>query len=225
MGKPVILHILERCRKINLCDNVILATTDRPIDDRLRKIAIRTGINVFRGNTSDVLDRYYQCARAFNLTNIVRVTGDCPLLDIDISSMIIDTYLNSDCEYVRTGLTYPDGVSTEVFSFKSLHKVWTNATLRSEREHVTPYFWKNQHKFRILSVESKTDLSNVRLTMDYPEDYVFIKKIYERLYHANNSFGLNMILDLLKTDNSLMSLMPKSLRYEGYYKSLKEDSS
>lgn len=225
VGKPVIFHVIERCKRIKHCDKVILATTVRKIDDSLADIARECGIEIFRGSTLDVLDRYYQCAGTFGLGNIVRITGDCPVIDISISNKVIDTFLKSNYDFVRTGLTYPDGVNTEVFSFDNLDRAWNGARLQSEREHVTPYFWKNPSKFKILSIESNFNLSHMNFALDYPEDLVFIQKLYGELYYSCKYFGLEMILTLLRKNNKLMSSMPKSKRYEGYYKSIRHDDS
>lgn len=223
MGHPVIFHVVERCKQIQGCNKVILATTDRNIDDTLAGLVRHSGIEVYRGNTHDVLDRYYQCAVAYGLSNIVRITGDCPLVDGTISSKIVDTFLKSNYDYVRTGSTFPDGLSTEVFSFENLERNWKQAKLRSEREHVTPYFWKNPDKFKVYSLEMDTNLSHMRLTLDYEDDLIFIRKVFQNLYRTNKYFGLANVLQLLEENRNLLQIMPKSKRYEGYNKSLMED--
>ena len=223
MGMPAILHVIERCKQMKHCDVVILATTNRKLDDDLAEVSRGSGIELYRGNVRDVLDRYYQCAKSYGLTNVIRVTGDCPLIDIDISSKVIAIFLRGSYDYVRTGPTYPDGLNTEVFSFNSLMNAWINAKLYSEREHVTPYLWKNGDKFSTLSVESKIDLSRFNFALDYPEDLAFIRKLFEKLYHLNHMFGLDAILDLLGKNKDLLDEMPKPKRYEGYYRSLKQD--
>ena len=215
--------MIERCKQIKNCDKIILATTHRKIDDRLVTISKKCGIEVYRGDVNDVLNRYYRCAKSFGLINIVRITGDCPLLDIKISTDVVERFLNSNYDYVRTGHTFPDGLATEIFSFDVLQYASANARLHSEREHVTPYIWKNSDKFGNLTIELENDLSNFRFTVDYMDDLDFIRKVYEKLYPKNQFFGLDTIKDLLKNDNDLLSYMPKQKRYEGYYKSLMED--
>ncbi|MGB8172460.1 MAG: hypothetical protein WCF01_07520, partial [Nitrososphaeraceae archaeon] len=102
LDKPVISHVIERCKRIKNCDKVVVATTQRKIDDRLAFISLNCGVDVYRGDVTDVLNRYYHCARKFDLSNIVRITGDCPLIDIDISSNVIATFLDASYDYVRT---------------------------------------------------------------------------------------------------------------------------
>ena len=210
MGRSVLFHVIERCKKFASADKVILATTNRAKDDILSAIAGECRIGVYRGSIDDVLDRYYQCAKDYGLENIIRVTADCPFLDIDLGNMVINRFLNSRYDYGRTGLSYPDGLNIEIFSFESLNKAWNCAKLRSEREHVTPYFWKNPELFKILNVESESDLSIYCLTLDYPEDLIFIRKIYKKLFHIQKTFGLQAIIDLLKSDSkSIIACNPK----------------
>jgi spore coat polysaccharide biosynthesis protein SpsF len=225
LNKPVITHVIERCKRIRNCDVVALATTGRQIDDCLATISMSSDIEIYRGEVDDVLNRYHGCAKKLGLTNIVRITGDCPLIDIDISSKVVKKFLDSNYDYIRTGLTYPDGVNTEIFSFDSLQRISAAATLQSEREHVTPYLWKHPDKFKILSLESEDDLSNFRFTVDHLDDLLFIRKIYAKLYQRNPFFGLNMILDMLRDDSHLLRKMPKWQRYEGYNKSLSNDTT
>ena len=201
----------------------MVATTQRKIDDRLAFISSNCGVDVYRGDVTNVMNRYYQCAHKFDLSNIVRITGDCPLIDVDISSNVIASFLDGSYDYVRTGLTYPDGLSTEIFSFDILEYISKNAKLKSEREHVTPYLWKNPEKIKMLTVECENDLSGFRFTLDYMDDLLFIRRVYEKLYLKDPFFGLKMILDLLRNENDIYQMMPKTRRYEGYYRSLLED--
>lgn len=221
----MLLRIIERCKKIENVDHIIVGTTDRKIDNRIATLTLNSGIKLYRGDPVDVLNRYYQCAKNFGLNNIIRITGDCPVIDISISNNAVKTYLNSEYDYVRTGLTFPDGLNTEVFSIRTLARAWTDANLRSEREHVTPYIWKNPNKFKIFSIDNSIDHSDLKLSVDYAEDLNFIRLLYRKLYHRNRYFGLEMILDLLERDKKLDGARPKSNRYEGYYKSLIEDRS
>jgi len=201
----------------------VVATTQRKIDNRLAFISLNCGVDVYRGDVTDVLNRYYQCAHKFDLSNIVRITGDCPLIDVDISSNVIATFQDASYDYVRTGLTYPDGLSTEIFSFDILEYISKNAKLHSEREHVTPYLWKHPEMIKMLTVECENDLSGFRFTLDYTDDLLFIRKVYEKLYLKDPFFGLKMILELLRNENDIYQMMPKTRRYEGYYRSLLED--
>jgi spore coat polysaccharide biosynthesis protein SpsF len=219
----MIWHVIERCKRVYGGIKVILATSDRETDEDLLPITKKTNINWFTGSANDVLHRYYKCALEFHIDPIIRITGDCPLVDIETTDRIIQTYLNSRVDYVRTGMTYPDGLNVEVFSLQALEKASKEAILLSEREHVTPYIWKNSSLFALEQVEFHTDLSHFRLTVDYEEDLIFIRKIFNKLYEKNNFFGFKDVFDLLKNDSSLFNSMPKPKRYEGYKLSLALD--
>lgn len=223
LGKPMIWYVIERCKRFRGCDSVVLATSSRSIDDNLVSVANGCKVAIYRGNANDVLDRYYRCAKEFKFDVIVRITADCPLIDADIGSMVIETFLTSGLDYVRTGCSFPDGLSVEVFSFNALERAWKNAKLPSEREHVTPYMIKNPEVIVSRTIEHSSDLSEYRFTVDYEEDLLFVTKVYGALYHKNKSFGLDEILRLLKADEEISRLMPAPKRNEGYKRSLKDD--
>lgn len=223
IGKPMAWHVIERCKNFCRCDKVILATSSRSVDDDLVTVANDCKVDIYRGSANDVLDRYYRCANQYKFDTIVRITADCPLIDADIGSMVVGTFLNLGLAYVRTGDSFPDGLSVEVFSFSALEKAWQNAKLHSEREHVTPYMIKNLGVSSSRTIEHSSDLSGYRFTVDYREDLLFVTKVYGALYYKNKNFGLDEILQLLKTDAKLARLMPAPKRNEGYKRSLGED--
>ena len=119
--------------------------------------------------------------------------------------------------------TYPDGLDTEVFSFKTLKIAWKNAKLSSEREHVTPYIWKNPNIFKIVNLKCEYNLNDKRWTLDEPEDFEFIKIIYKNLYSEDSLFGMKKILDFLKNHPGIEELNNNIIRNEGYLKSLKKN--
>jgi spore coat polysaccharide biosynthesis protein SpsF (cytidylyltransferase family) len=223
LDRPMLWHVIERCKNFRNVDQVALATSTRAIDDDLILVANNCEVDVYRGSVDDVLDRYYRCASVLKFDTIVRITADCPLIDVDIGSTVIDTFSNSDLDYVRTGHSFPDGLSVEVFSFNALERTWKNAKRPSEREHVTPYMINNPEVVTSRTIEHSSDLSGYRFTVDYQEDLIFVTKVYEELYSKNRIFGLDEILHLLKTDAEIFKLMPAPKRNEGYKRSLEED--
>ena len=138
---------------------------------------------------------------------MVRVTGDCPLIDIDISSKVIAIFLSGSYDYVRTGPTYPDGLNTEVFSFNSLMNAWINENY-IQKENMLPLIYGRMEISLVFSVESKIDLSRFNFALDYPEDLAFIRKLFEKLYHLNHMFGLDAILDLLGKNKAFLMKCP-----------------
>ena len=188
--RPLLWHVIERVKKMRN-SRVIIATTDRKIDDDIIKIAEKCGVGYFRGKTKDVLDRYFKAAMKFDGDIIVRITADCPLIDPYESEKVVKKFLSKNYDYVSNDSeTYPNGLDTECFSFLALKKAWKCAKLKSEREHVTPYIWKNPTQFKIGFVHNKTRtrLDNLKWSVDYLDDIKFVKKVYSRLYNSDDIF-------------------------------------
>ena len=154
-NKPMIWHVINRVKKIRSVDQIILVTTRKKKDRVLLKIANESGIIGFAGDTDDVLGRHYQCAMQYNADPIIRITGDCPLIDHNISEKILQFYLSHKYDYVSNILppTFPDGLDTEILSFKTLKTLNKTAKLKSDREHVTTYIKNNPHKFKIFNYD------------------------------------------------------------------------
>jgi len=222
-GKPVLWHVVYRVRQAQQVDEVVVATTDKAADQAIIDFASAEGILVFRGSEEDVLDRYYQAAKWIGADVVVRITADCPLIDPQIIDRVIAHYLNGnfDCVSNTHPPTYPDGLDVEVFSFDALEKAWKEARRLSEREHVTPYIWKNLDKFRLSNVENTEDLSHLRWTVDEPQDLEFVRAVYNHL--GRELFNMFDVLNLLKKHPELLEINSRIERNEGYRKSLRED--
>jgi len=224
-GKPVIQHVFERVIKSELVDEVWLATTTNTEDDVLAEWASRRGIMCYRGSNGDVLDRYYQASRLAQADAVVRVTGDCPLIDPQVIDQAISLYRSHGFVYVSNSCppTYPDGLDVEVFSAKTLNRAWTEASLASEREHVTPYIWKHPELFQLGNLVFTQDLSHYRWTLDTLEDFDFIKLVVEACAVKKGYSGMNDILSLLKEHPGWVYINGHYNRNEGYIRSLKSD--
>lgn len=226
-GLSLLEHEILRIKRARLLDKIIVATTDKKQDDLIVSIAKKTGVEIFRGSENDVLDRYYRAAVKFKVETIVRLTGDCPLLDPKIIDKVIKYYLDNREKFdyvsnVRPG-TYPDGMDVEVFSFDVLKRNWQRAKLSSEREHVMGYLAKNLKNFKVGNVENDQDLGNIRLTVDELRDWQLIRQIFKRLYPKNRDFGLNEIMDFLMKNPELLKINSGIIKNEGHLKSLSND--
>lgn len=226
--KPNLYHVYNRVRRSKKIDRVIIATTDQSEDDIVYEFCRENEIDCFRGSQEDVLDRYYRCCIDINISqndSIARITADCPLIDPNIIDEVIDFYNKNNFDYVSNTIetTFPDGLDLEVFSWKTLEKAWVNASLLSEREHVTPFIKKNSEIFNIGNYKNNKDLSHLRWTLDEIEDYQLINIIYENLYTEEGFFGSKEILAFLNKNPDLNKINDKYIRNEGYLKSLKED--
>ncbi|OHA24590.1 MAG: hypothetical protein A3H57_01260 [Candidatus Taylorbacteria bacterium RIFCSPLOWO2_02_FULL_43_11] len=222
-GRPLIAHVVERAKRIPSLDSVWLATTISERDEPLAQYAKTLGIEIYRGSEDDVLDRYYEAAKLAKADIVMRITGDCPLLDPEVSDLVMKGYLNGDVDYVTNTKppTFPDGLDTEVFSFEVLARVCKEAELVSEREHVTPYIWKNPKLFTIRNILQDIDLSGERWTIDTKEDFEFVSQVLRSL--GTDKSDMMSIYRLLLRNPELRKINKIYKRDEGYAKSLKED--
>ena len=154
---PTIYHVITQLRNCKQVKNIIVATTDSKEDDIIEEFVKKMDISCYRGNSLDVLDRFYKCAKKYSLSHIIRITADNPLIDPNLVDNAITEYEKNDFDYVTNCLkrTFPHGTEVEIFSFKSLEKSWLNAKKQYEREHVTPYIYNNPKSFKILNIENK----------------------------------------------------------------------
>jgi len=204
-NKPLLYRMYERVAASKLKRTIVIATTTDKSDDKVEELCKEYQLNCYRGHQTDLLDRHYQAAKLFNADAVVKIPSDCPLIDTKVIDKVLDFYMKNPFSYDYVSnlhpATYPDGNDVEIFSMKALEDAWRNAKKDLEREHTTPYFWENPDKFRIENVtwESGLDYSmSHRFTIDYVEDYNFIKTVYDELYSVNNIFTLQDILDLLE---------------------------
>jgi glutamate-1-semialdehyde 2,1-aminomutase len=223
-GKPLLHVVCSRARKARNLDLIVVATTNGPADDGVLQLCEHMSIPCYRGDENDVLDRYYRASKQFDADVIVRLTADCPLLDPSLIDKVIDDYRSGNFDYVSNTIqpTYPDGLDIEVFSRHALERAWHEAKLKSEREHVTPYIWKQPALFKIQNVSHSQNLSYLRWTVDEPQDLDFVRRIYQRL-GVDSDFGMNEVLAMLKAHPELSGINTDFERNEGYQKSLRED--
>ena len=225
-NKGALELMLERVCQAKTLQKIVVATTTSPSDDRLVDLCKRLDYEYFRGDEDDVLERYYQAALAFGPTEvIVRLTGDCPLHDPTVIDKVVSCFLDSDIDYASNTNppTYPDGLDVGVLSFSVLRRAWRQASLKSEREHVTPYIRNHPEQFKTVNVEYEKNLSGKRWTLDNRGDYEFIKHIYSNLYRGKHVFGMEEILEFLAKHPEIEQINKHIFRNEGYQKSLKED--
>lgn len=223
LGKPMLLHQVERIQHAQMIDKIVVATSSDISDDPIEKMCLDNGVEVFRGDLNNVLDRFYQCAKLYKPKHIVRLTGDCPLIDWQIVDDVAQYCVNEGFDFVETSLEFPDGLDTEIMTMSALSEAWKRATLPSEIEHVTQYIVNRADKFNNGLFKLGQSLSHLRWTVDESEDFDLVKKIYQGLYVENPLFLTNDILDLLSRQPELNKINQGFIRNEGLEKSLKED--
>jgi len=202
-GRTGLSHVVGRVAASGL-DAVVVATTVLPGDDPVAAEAARAGAEVFRGSEQDVLDRYYQAALRFEAEAIVRITADCPLLDPDVVRAMARRFRAAHAagdrlDYLSNTIerTFPRGQDAEVIALPALSRAWRDSTKPHEREHVTPYVYQHPELFRIAQFRSDIDLSELRWTLDTPEDYSMIKTVYAAL--GADRFSTAAVLAFLRT--------------------------
>jgi spore coat polysaccharide biosynthesis protein SpsF len=225
LGRPLLSYLIERVRCCKGIKNIILATTLNPEDDSIAEFSSNKGVNMFRGSENNVLERFHKAATMFNAKHIMRVTADCPLIDPDILYMLIEYYFAENLDYVSNCVypTLPDGLDAEVFNFETLDYAYKHTLLPSELEHVTPYIRNHPEIFKISNWTYHKDLSQLRWTVDEPEDFEFVKQVIEALYPVNRNFRMNDVLELIYQRPDLAQINTHIKRNEGLLKSLSED--
>lgn len=226
MDKTILEQIINRVIAVPSIQEIVVATTENELDTPIELFCKDNGVNVFRGSESNVLERFYFCAKQYEAKIIVRITADDPLKDPEVIENAISIFRENDYDYVSNTInpTYPEGIDVEVFSFYALKKCFLEAMLSSEKEHVTPFLYKNPQLFKLHNFENETDLSNMRWTLDKPEDYIFIHKIYEELYKKPNEiFSMQEVLDLVERNPELLDINGGHIRNEGYIKSVEAE--
>ncbi|MBI5412962.1 glycosyltransferase family protein [Candidatus Peregrinibacteria bacterium] len=225
LDKPIIQWVFERVATSKIVNKLLLVTTKNSEDNILVQWAIQHSIQYFRGSCDDVLDRYYQAAQHAHADVVVRITGDCPLIDANVIDLVIRYYLDGNYDYVSNchPPTYPDGLDVEVFSTKTLERAWKEAALISEREHVTPYIWEHPELFLLGNSSRSDDISKHRWTLDTQDDFNFIKKIFEACAVKHCSCGMDDVIALLKKYPDWLNINRHHERNEGYTKSLHYD--
>ena len=209
-GKPMFVHVAQRVGQSKFIDEVVVSTTDLVADDAVENVCLERGITFFRGDETDVLDRYYKCASRNKADIVVRITADCPLIDPEVIDRVISGYM-AEAPNVQGGSnvierTYPRGLDAEVVTFKVLECLQAEVTDKSCREHVTLYMYKHPEEFKMVSVKGDKNLSDLRWTVDEADDLKFVREIYKRLYGKENIFLMNDILRLLDEEPELKEM-------------------
>ena len=206
-GKPMIVHIFDRLKKCQEVDHIILATSNLIQDKPLLDLAKTEGVQSFAGSEQDVLDRYYQAARQYKPNRVIRITGDCPIIDPQITDLVIKRHVEKKSDYTSNTVvrSYPRGLDTEVMTFVTLEKAAKEAQKPYEREHVTPYIYEHPESFSIEQVcaEPHRHQPNLRLTVDTPEDLELIQEIFNHLYDSDPYFSVDAVLNLMKQQPKL----------------------
>jgi len=228
LGRPVIWHIFSRLKQAKLVNQIIIATSNNPDDKVIAGFAKANAIDCYTGSENDIVDRLYQPMKQFKADAIVRITADCPLADPGIVDKVTGLFLDAKGGYDYVSNinppTFPDGLDTEIFSFTALERVWHETKTPFEREWIAANFFEHPEKFRLGNVTNDSDLSHMRWTVDYQDDFDFVMEIYKRLYRPDKTFLMEDVLDLLKKYPELSKINQSHARNEGYTEALKNQT-
>jgi spore coat polysaccharide biosynthesis protein SpsF len=218
-GEPLLVRMMERVLASKSASKVVVATSVEDDDDIVEELCEDYGYNCFRGSMENLLERHYMAGLEYKADVVVKIPSDCPLIDPKVIDKVINFYTDNKSKYDFVSNlhppTYPDGNDVEVIPMPILKITYENALMNMELEHTTPYIWERPDEFRIGNVEWETGLDysmSHRFTIDYKEDYEFIKAVYDELYEKNPLFSLEDILKLLEEKPEIKKLNEK---YEG----------
>jgi spore coat polysaccharide biosynthesis protein SpsF len=213
LGEPMIWRQLERIRRARSVSKVVVATSTASSDDALAAFLLGRGCTVYRGEHDDVLDRFAACAAAFAAERVVRVKADCPLVDPQLIDAAIALSARSGAAYTSNCeiRSYPHGLEVEVIAAEALAIVAREAMASEDRAHVTTYLRRFPLRFEQAHLVAPVDRSALRWTVDRPEDFAFVREVYQRLYPENPDFGLQEIVELLEAYPALADLASRAI--------------
>lgn len=199
-GVPMIELLLRRLGRAREVDAVVVATSTHPRDEPLAAHVASLGITCFRGSELDVLDRYYQAARAAGADAVVRITGDCPLVDPALVDEVVADFRRNGADYVSnvSPPTYPDGLDIEVFGIDALATAHAEAVEPQDREHVTP-FLRRPGRFRQRAVRNGEDYSELRWTVDEAADLDVVERVFGH-FAPSIDFGWRQVLEVQRAE-------------------------
>lgn len=206
-GETVLARVVSRLRRAARVDEIGVATTNSVADDAIVRECSRLKISFFRGSENDVLDRYYQAARACATETVVRITSDCPVIDPEIVDETIGLFQRQRGDYASNSWprTYPRGLDVEVFTIAALGQAWRDAHKPYEREHVTPYFYEHPELFHLVSLRGGIDFAQYRWTLDTAEDLALLRTIYAR-FSNQDDFSWGEVIQLMEREPKLAEL-------------------
>lgn len=198
-GVPMLTRLVERLRRVQRADGIVVATTTNVADDTIAALCAQLVVPCHRGSEHDVLSRYADASRLHGADVVVRITSDCPLIDPALIDQVMAAYAEGGSDYVSNMLppTWPYGMAVEVFSAAALAQAHAEATQAAEREHVTPFLYWHPERYRLRNVASPVDLSQHRWTVDTPEDYELVSRLFEHLMPTHPHFTQADVLALL----------------------------
>lgn len=212
-GKPILEHIIEFLRFSKLINQIVVATTELPEDDKIEELCKSIKVDCYRGSSDDVLKRYYEAAKHFKGDLIIRITADDPLLDPTLVDEIVRVCVETKCDYASNILhrTHALGYLVEGLTFSTLEKLHKNQTDLSTREHVTQHILDNPNLYNVREITASSNLARPcwRLTVDHIEDLELMSEIFSRLYVPNSYISYQSVVKLLDNNEKILCINKK----------------
>lgn len=206
-GKPLLQHMIERIRRSNRIDDIIVATTVNKEDDAVEELCKKIECNCFRGSEDDVLLRVLEAAKSIKADVIVETTGDCPVIDWRHIDYLVDIYSSGNYDYVanNTIRSFPDGFDVRIFSAEMLEEINSITDEADDHEHVSIYFIKHPEKYNLYNWTASDSFNRpeLEITLDEYGDYQLINAVYEGLYYSNPDFACKDVIDFLDANNDV----------------------
>ena len=220
MGKPAVQHIIERVKRSQYIDEVVVATTVNPLDDPIVELCRQIGCKYYRGSEEDVLLRVLDAAKSVDADIIVEIVGDCLVVDWRIADKLIEAFFAGEYHYASNALerTYPLGFNVQVFPVSVLDEVDRLTKDPVDHEHVTFYIYNHPEKFRLFNMKAPESMTypHIEITLDTKEDYEMIKSIYEELYTENTDFSAEEVVSLLLDKPEILKIADNVKRRNPY---------
>ncbi len=226
LSKPMIGYFFERLRRAQRIDKILLATSINPENDPLCAYVESLGVSIFRGSEENVLERYYLAAQQYGASDVMRLTGDCPLIEPEFCDRLVDEYLKRGVDYACLGPTFAEGLDCEIMKFSTLEKCHHNAALASESEHVTRYIHTHKTEFNLYQMDNSEDHGHYRIVLDEPEDFEMLRTLFENYYGRLHPYARFFeVKGYLDSHPEIMNMNNHILRNEGLLKSLSNDQA
>jgi spore coat polysaccharide biosynthesis protein SpsF len=213
LGETLLFRMIERLKRVKYPVQIVVATSERSDDMAIVNEAIKANVAYYQGSLSNLLDRHYQVGRNMGADLVLKIPSDCPLIDPSVIDRVLDYFYENGQRFDFVSnlhpATYPDGNDVELMTMECLEKAWHEASRPLELEHTTPYIWEHPDKFSIGNVLWETGLDysmSHRFTIDYREDYDFIKRVFEELYPKKPDFDMDDILHLLDKKSEIYDI-------------------
>jgi spore coat polysaccharide biosynthesis protein SpsF len=199
-GVPLILQVHERVRYSKYLNKIIVATSNKTSDDKLKKLCTKKNIECYRGSLNNVFSRFRNIIKIHKADIVIRISADSPFIDSKLIDKSIEIFLTKKADIVTNILkrSYPKGQSVEVFDKKIFLKLKNFKLNTYEKEHVSPYFYKNKNKYKIINFQLKNDLSKYNLTIDFREDLLLFNKIIKNIKKNNTYYPYQNLLKFIK---------------------------